>query len=505
MNRIQTCTITAALVMAAASSTLLAKAGIPPRPEQIKFAELAFEPPMSEDYRHEITVDGATVPVYMAPSHEFPLVSISFSFKGGAYLEPADKVGLASMTGQMMRRGGTESVSPTDMDELFDFYAANAGTFVGSTQAGASLNSLTSNLDQTFALFMDMVRNPGFDQKKIDLYKSEAIEGMKQRNDDANAIASREWDAIMWGRDHFEARVTTETTLNNITRDDLIAFHDKLFNPNNLIISVTGDFEPSEMSARLEKALSGWASGQRMPDPPAPTHELEPGVYHVEKDVPQGKVTFGHRGLKRDDPDAIPVAIMNDILGGGGFTSRIMNRVRSDEGLAYGAGSFFASKVWYPGEFGVTYASKSATVPYALRVAMEEINKMRTEPVTEEELMTAKNQAIETFPRTFESKDGMLSVFVGDEWTNRDPSYWTTYRDKVRAVSQDDVLRVARQYLDPANVAILIVGKWEDIYKGNTEIAADPSKVTTMADFFDGHAEELPLRDPLTQKPLPKN
>ena len=106
MNRIQTCTITAALVMAAASSTLLAKAGIPPRPEQIKFAELAFEPPMSEDYRHEITVDGATVPVYMAPSHEFPLVSISFSFKGGAYLEPADKVGLASMTGQMMRRGG---------------------------------------------------------------------------------------------------------------------------------------------------------------------------------------------------------------------------------------------------------------------------------------------------------------------------------------------------------------------------------------------------------------
>ena len=99
----------------------------------------------------------------------------------------------------------------------------------------------------------------------------------------------------------------------------------------------------------------------------------------------------------------------------------------------------------------------------------------------------------------------MLSVFVGDEWTNRDPSYWTTYRDKVRAVSQDDVLRVARQYLDPANVAILIVGKWEDIYKGNTEIAADPSKVTTMADFFDGHAEELPLRDPLTQKPLPKN
>ncbi len=503
MKRITTCNITAGLVLAAI--TAAASAAIPPRPEGINFGELQFTPPRAQEYRHELEIDGGSVPVYMAPSHELPLVTITFTFKGGAYLEPAEKTGLASMTGQMMRRGGTESVSPDEMDELFDFYAANVGAFVGSTQAGASLDSLTSNLDKTFALFMDMVRNPGFDQKKIDLYKAEAIEGMKQRNDDANSIASREWDAIMWGRDHFEARVTTKQSLESITRDDLIAFHDQIFNPANLIIGVTGDFEPSDMKARLQKALEGWAMGERMPDPPAPTHELEPGVYHIEKDVPQGKVTFGHRGLKRDDPDAIPVEIMNDILGGGGFTSRIMNRVRSDEGLAYGAGSFFSNKVWYPGEFGVTYASKSSTVPYALRVAMEEIEKIRTEPVTDEELATAKNQAIETFPRVFESKDGMINVFIADEWTGRDPSYWQTYRDKVRAVSQDDVLRVARQYLDPSNVAVLIVGRWEDIYKGNADTASDPSKVTTMADFFDGVAEELPVRDPLTQQPVPQN
>lgn len=503
MKRIHPCILTAALVPGAATHAS-AQADIPPRPEQITFHELAFEPPQAREYRHEIKVGDVSVPVYMAPSHEFPLVTITFSFKGGAYLEPADKVGLASMTGQMIRRGGTETVSPDEMDERFDFYAANAGAYIGSTQAGASLNSLTSNLDETFALFMDMVRNPGLDQKKFELLKAESIEGMKQRNDDANSIASREWDAIVWGRDHFEARIPTKTTLDNITRQDMLAFHEKIFNPNNLIIGVTGDFEPSEMKARLEKALAGWEPGQQMPDPPAPTHEIEPGVYHIEKDVPQGKVTFGHRGLKRDHPDAIPVEIMNDILGGGGFTSRIMNRVRSDEGLAYGAGSFFANKVWYPGEFGVTYASKSATVPYALRVAIEEINKIRTAPVSEEELMTAKNQMIETFPRTFESKEGMVGVFINDEWTDRDPAYWQTYRDKVRRVTQDDVRRVANQYLDPENIAILIVGRWDDIYKGNADIATDPGKVTTMADFFDGRAQELPLRDPLTQKPMPK-
>lgn len=505
MKRIHSCNITAALVLGALCATPSASAAIPTRPEQINFKELSFDPPTPDQYRHEINIPGATIPVYMAPSREFPLVTITLSFKGGAYLEPADKIGLASITGQMMRRGGTTSVTPDDMDELFDFYAANTGAFIGSTQSGASINTLNANFDQTFALFMDMVRNPGFDQKKLDLLKAEIIENMKQRNDDADTIAAREWDAIVWGRDHFEARVPTQATIDSITRDDLIAFHRKLFNPNNLIIGVTGDFDPADMKARLTRAFSGWQPGNQMPDPPAPTHAITPGVYYIEKDVPQGKVTFGHRGIKRDDPDAIPVAIMNDILGGGGFTSRIMNRIRSDEGLAYGAGSFFANKVWYPGEFGVTYASKSATVPYALRVAIEEIEKVRTQPVTEEELNTAKNQLIETFPRTFESKDSIVGIFISDEWTNRDPSYWQTYRDKVRRVTQDDVRRVASQYLHPDKAAILIVGRWKDICDGNADIATDPAKVTSMADFFDGHAEELPLRDPLTQRPLPKN
>jgi len=479
-------------------------AAIPARPEKIEFKPLVFEPPAASDFRRTLS---SGVPVYMAPSHEFPLLTITFSFKGGAYLEPAEKTGLAAMTGAMIRRGGTTTVSAQDMDEKFDFLAANAGAFIGGTSSGASLNCLKSNFDEAFALFMDMVRNPGFQEDKVKIYRDETIENMKQRNDDADSIASREWSALFWGRDHFEGRVPTRATIESISIEDMRAFHRSIFHPGNLIIGVTGDFEPADMMEVLEKALAGWElppGGGTIPDPPAPTETPAPGIRYIEKDIPQGKVLIGHKGIRRDDPDAIPVEIMNDILGGGGFTSRIMSRVRSDEGLAYGAYSMFGNRVYYPGEFRAGFASKNSTVAQALKIVFEEMERIRTEPVSEVELETSTNQLIETFPRRFESKPAMVNLFIDDERTNRPADFWKTYRDRVRAVTAADVQRVAQTYLSPGNVAILVVGRWQEIYEGNVATAADPSKAASMRDFFDGVATELPLRDPLTQEPLSK-
>ncbi len=468
-------------------------AEIPNRPEKISFKPLAFEPPAASDHRH-VLKNG--VPVYLIEGHEFPLVQINFTFKGGEYLEPDGKAGLAAATGAMMRRGGTTSVSAEEMDEKFDFLATNASTYCGSTTSRASLNSLKSNLDESMALFMDMVRNPGFQADKVQIYKDEVLENMKQRNDSPASIQNINWNAMLYGMDHFEGRIATKATLESITRDDMSAFHGKVFNPANLIVSVTGDFDEKEMLTRLEKALQGWAAGDRSPDPPAPTASPAPGIYYVEKDLPQSRVILGLRSIKRDDPDYFPFVFVDYLLGNGDFTSRITQRVRSDEGLAYTARTGLMPDVYYPGEFRAYTQTKNATVAFALQIMLEEIGRIGVEPVSDQELDAAKNSYIETFPRTFESTASKAGVFVSDEMTGRDANYWKEYRDNVRGVTKEDVLRVAKKYLDTDEMVVLIVGKWEEVEPG------DPEGRAKMAEFFGGAVTHLPMLDPLTLEPM---
>jgi zinc protease len=467
---------------------------LPARPETIEFAPLDFKVPEAKQFRRTLA-DGTAV--YMAPSHEFPLVTVSITFKGGSSLDPAEVPGLVAATARMVREGGTEDSKPTEFDEALDFLATEIG--VGSSDAftTATMNCLSANLDESLGLFVGMLRKPGFDEGRLATSKARLMEALKQRNDDASSILSREWKRLLWGADHFESREPTDTSVAAMTTDRLREIHSRIFHPGNMIVSVTGDFEEKEMLVRLEKAFAGWKKGPAVPDPSAPSAGLAPGLYHVQKDIPQGKVVMGMRSIKRDDPDAVPLLLLNDILGGSGFTSRIMQEVRSNEGLAYSAASAVAPKVYYPGQFQARFESKNPTVALATKIILDLVEGVREEPVSEEELETAKLAAIETFPRQFESKPAMLRVFVNDEWTKRDPAFWQTFRDKVSAVTREDLQRVAKKHLDPAKMAILVVGDWDEIEKG------DLGKRASMADFFGGKVTHLPLRDPLTLEPLP--
>jgi zinc protease len=485
----RTATILSTLLVGIGATSVLAD--IPPRPENLVFAPLTFEPPKASDYRF-VLKDGT--PVYMAPSTEFPLVTVTFTFKGGSYLEDAATTGLTGMMASLMRTGGTATLKPAELDEQLDFLATRINVAASDTSVSASMNCLKSNLDESFRLFMDIVRNPGFDQARLDVLKGEAVEGMKQRNDNADGILGREWANLLYGEGHFEARDITAMSLQEITPERMRAQHARIFHPGNLIVSVSGDFDKAEMISRLENAFAGWTKGEPIPDPPAPTATLKPGVYYVQKDIPQGKVVIGMRSIKRDDPDFFPMLVLNDILGGGGFTSRIMQSVRSNEGLAYSANSRFDPNVWYPGDFRAGFQSKSPTVALAIKLIDDEFNRIRSEPVSSEELATAKASFVETFPQNFSSKDSMLRLFVSDEWTKRPDGYWTSFREKINAVSPDDIQRVAQKYLDPSQMAILVVGDWTPIYEGNER--------ASMKNFFDGNATQIPLRDPMTLVPI---
>jgi zinc protease len=490
--------LSSALLAAAFAAAAPASAqDLPARPENLAFRPLVYNPPKASDHRHELS-NG--VVVFLAPSKELPLVELSMTFRGGAYLEPADKTGLAGMTASLLRTGGTEALAPNELDEALDFLATEIAIGSTGTVCSASIDSLKANFDESLALLMDMLTKPRFDEAKTKIAVDAAIEGMKQRNDDADPILAREWRMLLFGADHFEARQATEASIRGIAKDDMRAFAKKVFNPANVVVAVTGDFEVTEMLSKLEKAFAAWPTGERMPVPPAPTATFAPGVYHIGKDIPQGKVNIGLRGITRDDPDYFAALVMNEILGGGGFTSRIMKTVRSDEGLAYSAGSGLDAGVWYPGQFRASFQSKSATVALAIKLIKGEFEKMRSAPVTAEELEVAKQSFIETFPRSFESKDAMLGIFVSDEWTGRDPAYWQGYRDNIAAVTAEDVQRVAQRMLDFDQMAVFVVGNWEAIAAGDA-LPGKPARAT-MAEFFDDRVEHVPLRDPMTMQPM---
>ena len=468
-------------------------AQLPGRPEDLSFKALDFTPPSAKDFRRTLP-DGT--PVYMAPSKEFPLVTLTLTFKGGAYMDPAEIPGLTEAMAAMVRTGGTASVKPAELDERLDFLATQATVGARGNAVSATMNCLSSNLDESMKLFFDMLRNPGFDQARLDILRGQAIEGMKQRNDDAGAIIGREWQYVMYGEDSFESRQATKDGWDQVTPDRLRAQHARLVHPGNVIISVTGDFDADDMAKRLAAAMDGWKRGEMASNPPAPTHVFKPGVYHVAKDIPQGKVRVGRRSLQRDDPDYFAAEVMNDILGGGGFTSRLMKQIRSNEGLAYSVGSRMGAGVYYPSTFAGAFESKNPTVALAIKIMRDEFKRMQDQPVTAEELDVAKKGFIEAFPGQFSSKDATLGILVADEWTGRDPEYWKTYRENIQKVTADDVQRVARKYLNFDDMAIMVVGRWDEISQG------DQGGRASMKDFWSGGRTELPLRDPMTMKPM---
>jgi zinc protease len=486
--------LTLALSLTATQATAEPPATLPARPEAIEFEPLVYVPPKAADHRHVLS-DGTVV--YLAPSHEFPLINLVITFKGGASLDPAGTPGLTALTARLVREGGTATKPPAEVDETLDFLATEVSVAASDTFTTASLNCLKSTFPESLGLFLEMLRRPAFDEARLETAKARSLAQLAQRNDDAGVILGREWKRLAFGPDHFEAAEPTAASVAAITREQLQGLHARVFRPGNAIIAVSGDFEEREMLATLEKALAGWERGAAMPDPASPKAALAPGMYHVPKAIPQGKVLIGQRSIHRDDPDAIPLLVLNEILGGGGFTSRLMQQVRSNEGLAYSVRSVLQPRVDYPGDFKAGFESKNATVALATKIVMDEIRRIRDEPVPEDELETARLSLVETLPRRFESKPAMLSVFVNDEWTKRPAGFWQSFRERVETVTPADIQRVARKHLDPDSMAILVVGDWEAIAAGDLE------KRASMKEFFGGKVTHLPLRDPLTLEPLP--
>ena len=468
-------------------------ADIPPDPRKLVYPPLDYSPPDRAAHRHQLSPG---VVAYLVEDHSLPLVNVQLVMKIGRYLDSPQQVGLAAAVGSLLRSGGTSRWPAEKFDEEADFLAANISSRVGQTSASARVNALSKDLDQALDLFFEMLRNPAFEQQRVDLYKSQLLQRLERRNDRTGSIERREWNRLLRGDEHFSNRFTTNSSAEAFTPENLRAFHQKHYVPANFILAVSGSFDTAEMKAKLAEHLAKWEqAGERSQAVPRPDHQPQPGLYLVHKeDVNQGRVSIGHLGIERKNPDRFAVSLMNQVLGGSGFTSRITNRVRSDEGLAYSAGSSFSAGDYYPGAFRAFFQSKSATCAEAAQIILDEIEQIRKEGVSEDELDTVKTLSIEIFPRFFASARAVASTFANDELLGREMDYWEGYRDKLRAVTLADVQRVARKYLQPGRLIILAVGNTEDMLKGN------PDKPQYALEAFkgDGEVVRIPLPDPLT-------
>jgi len=485
------------LALLVAGACLTAQ-GTVDRPEKIAFKPLKFELPRSKEFKTTLK-NGITVFISAEPEG-VPFVRMTVSFRGGSYLDPKGKEGLASLTGGQMRIGGTETTSADALDERLEFLAASIQSGLGQTSGSLSMSVLEKDLKEGLGLFMQVLTQPAFAQDRLEQMKRMIHQGLSARNDNVPEISNSQLGYLLNGEHHFSTADITAASLDSITREDLKAFHARLLHPGNMVVNISGKFKRQAMLDLLNRTLGALKPGpaaKLSPKVPAPDFRRQPGIYVVDKDVPQSMVRFVLPGLRRTDSDWHAAMVMNQILGGSGFTSRMMKKIRSDEGLTYGIGTGFGEGAFWKGNWSCGFQTKNASVPYALRLAFAEINRIKAEPVGAEELNVIKDGIIQAFPGEWSNRLQLLGTLAAEHMIGWPEDWWVDYREKIQAVTAEDVQRVAKKYLDTTQLVILVVGRAAEAEAGDAK--DHPGLLREVAPLPLKH---LPLRDPLTLKPL---
>ncbi|TKB65578.1 MAG: insulinase family protein [Nitrospira sp.] len=453
------------LIMAVTIPVLTACAGSPALgdPRQMTFKPVEFNPPEPD----RVVLENGMV-VYLLEDHELPLISMTATMRTGSWLDPVDKIGLASLTGSVMRVGGGGGLSAEKVDEELEQFAGDLGISIGRQSGSASLDVLSKDIKRGLQIFVGLIRAPAFEPARLELAKLQVIEGIRRRQDNPGSIVGREFVKLLFGADHPTARESSIGSITRITRDDLVAFHRKTIHPNGMIVGVTGDFEKSAMVALLREVFGDWKQGEvpalTIADVPQ-SQTAKPVVRFVNKDTSQTHLRVGHLSIKEQDPDYVALAIANDILGGSSFRSRLFNDVRTKRGLAYSVGSRLNSGVHDQGVWLMRAETKLPSTQEVIARFVANMERMRTELVTDSELAEAKEAYVNSFVFSFSSPSAIVGRLIELEYDGLPKDFIQQVRARVIALTKEEILAASKKHFSPQRLTIVAVGSGEALLK----------------------------------------
>lgn len=423
------------------------------RPEQLTFAPLELKLPEVERFQ---TSNG--IRVFFIEDRELPLISITALVGGGTLEDPDDKVGLGDLFGPVLRSGGAGEHSPDEVDEILEAMAANISVDTETYATALDLSVRTSDLEKGLTVLNDLLRSPRFAQNRLDLAREKAIEGIRRRNDFPAGMASRSLQRQVY-QGHPLGRESTEQSVSKVTRGDLVEFHHRHFHPNNLWLAVSGDLDAERLKNLLNTFFGDWPEVELQPFsiPPLPERP-EPLLLLSRKDVPQTTILMGGLGIDKSVPDLPEIKVMNYILGGGGFNSRLMREIRSNRGLAYSVYSHFQTGRCLPGLFMTGCETKSESTMEVIGLIRGIMQQMRVSPISGEELCLAKESLINSFVFAFTDSHAVTSRALRLEYYDFPEGYLENYRSRIAAVTVEGVLEAAQNHLHPEKLNIVLVG-----------------------------------------------
>ncbi|MBI2336881.1 MAG: insulinase family protein [Deltaproteobacteria bacterium] len=399
------------------------------------------------------------IKLFLLEDKELPIVTGKLWLRAGDIYDPANLLGTASLTASLLRLGGAGADSPDVFNAKLEDLAASIGVEVFSEYSTVSFKTLSQDLAPTLELFFTMLQNPKMDESRLEILKAKAIDQIKRQNDLPGPIASREFKKMIYGQDNIWARTSTQEMIKAIKREDLMAFFKKYYVPNQINLAIAGNFKKSQVLALIHKHTSAWAKSEApLPELAGVQRHYTPGKFFIDKQADQATLVVGHFGDKRDNPDKFALILLNYILGGETLTSRLGVDIRSTQGLAYAIYSSFGLDRDY-GIFRVVAQTKVESAGLVIQSIMDHLQHIR-EPgnIQAPELAAAKAAFLNSLFSSYEPKFNIVAEEARFDFLGYPPHYLQIFAEKIKAVTLSDLQRVAKDYLRPEGLKILVVG-----------------------------------------------
>jgi zinc protease len=419
--------------------------------DRLTFKALSFTPPQAR----RLVMDNGII-LYFLEDHELPLVNVSVVFRTGSAYDPAGKAGLAGLTARTMRTGGAGTMTGGEIDDALAFRGISLQISAEADMSSVYLSALKEDWVKAFEVMSQMLMNPAFEEKKLQLAKDLAIEDLRGIVDDPSRYAFREFRKLLY-RGDARGNLATPESIRSIQRSDLVDFHRRFLFPKNLIITITGDVSQAEAVGMIGRCLGAWWVSGQTDKIPKPDNRVNGFVYHIQKDIPQSVIISGRFGPSKKDREFYTFTVLDFILGSGGFRSRLFQEIRSNRGLAYSTGSFYRPRDDY-GAFGAYALTKSASTAEVLELIQTQIRDIKENGIGKSELSWAKKSLTNSFIFSFQSVDQIALSQALIEYDTLPADFLHTYTTKISEVNTEDIRSAAGRYYDIQDFVTLVLG-----------------------------------------------